>query len=324
MKALTLVLASALLPLATSAQLPTRCERAQGTSAYPIETTAGYNHDRFGTMPQDLFREFGAFVSSFDSNDDDDGDGTNDIHAIPEWVAYEIKPFFQNADGSFAPVVGPVGRPNPWYEHPDLAFVVNQPGVTSTRIADSYLGVGNTFNRGHLTMRSHANRIGWRQGCNTHFFLNAVPQRANFNQGIWRDLENITAAWANKFGGVWVIIGPIIDPTQAVQAIGDQGEAPVTVPDALFKIVARNDPDDELPQVLAFIYPQQDPSYGSNQCNPPYPHEQFLVTLREVEDATGLEFFTNLGLTGIAEDNFLDARPAALWPVAAEFFGISC
>ena len=40
MKALTLVLASvlALLPLAASAQLPTRCERAQGTSAYPIES----------------------------------------------------------------------------------------------------------------------------------------------------------------------------------------------------------------------------------------------------------------------------------------------
>ena len=83
MKALTLVLASALLPLATSAQLPTRCERAQGTSAYPIETTAGYNHDRFGTMPQDLFREFGAFVSSFDSNDDDDGDGRTTFMPFP-------------------------------------------------------------------------------------------------------------------------------------------------------------------------------------------------------------------------------------------------
>ena len=64
MKALSLVLALALLPLAASAQLPTRCERAQGTSAYPTELTAGYNHDRFGTMPQDLFREFGAFVST--------------------------------------------------------------------------------------------------------------------------------------------------------------------------------------------------------------------------------------------------------------------
>ena len=198
--------------------------------------------------------EFGAFVVSFDSDDDDDGDGVGDLLVTPEWVAYEIKPFAQTANGTFLPPIG-VRRPNPWYEHPALAFVFNQPGVTSSAIDDSYRGSGTVFNRGHLAMRTHGNRIGFRQGCNTHFFWNAVPQRAAFNQGIWLHLETLTGAWANKYGGVWISTGPIFDAATPRQPIGDAGEVPVAVPHGLFKIVSRNDADSHIPRVLAFIYP---------------------------------------------------------------------
>ncbi len=44
-------------------------------------------HDRYGTQPKDQFREFAAFVSSFDGPDDDDGDGIPDTLGIPQWVA---------------------------------------------------------------------------------------------------------------------------------------------------------------------------------------------------------------------------------------------
>ena len=121
-----------------------------------------------------------------------------------------------------------------------------------------------------------------------------------------------------------MIIGPVIDEAQPIQTIGDADEAPITVPHALFKIVARDDPDSGLPRVLSFIYPQEHPSYGNTSCSPPYPHELFLVTLREVQDATGLTFFNDLSLTGSAAEDFLDARPAELWPLEPGVFGLTC
>lgn len=310
-------------PPTLAAQLPQRCERAQGTSAYSIEVNLGYHHDRFNTQPKDLFRELAAFVASFDSADDDDGDGVADIRGIPEWVAYEIKPFRQAASGQFDPATSQgVERPSPWYEHADLSFVLDQPGVTSTSIDDSYRNSG--FDRGHLAMRAHANRIGWQEGCNTHFFLNAVAQEPEFNRGIWRDLENHTGAWANKYGRVWVIVGPVFPTGQTPQTIGDVGEAPIVVPPALFKIVARNDPDSDLPVVLAFIYPQNHPAYGSTACNPPYPHEQFLVSIAEIESATGLRFFQDLTLTAEQRAAFVQGKASELWPVKSQDFGLTC
>ena len=43
-----------------------------------------------------------------------------------------------------------------------------------------------------------------------------------------------------------------------------------------------------------------------------------------MQDATGLTFFNTLGLTGTALDDFLDPRPAELWVVEDEFFGLTC
>ena len=38
-----------------------------------------------------ILRHFEAFTSSFDSGDDDNGDGLPDTLGIPQWVAYEIR-----------------------------------------------------------------------------------------------------------------------------------------------------------------------------------------------------------------------------------------
>src|SRR4051812_48571670 len=57
----------------------------------PLEAPAGYEHDKWGTQPQDIVRTITAFTVSFDSADDDDGDEVADVWAIPHWVAYEMK-----------------------------------------------------------------------------------------------------------------------------------------------------------------------------------------------------------------------------------------
>ena len=47
---------------------------ALGAEFKPIVLNPKYNHDKFVTTPRDLFREFRAYVTSFDSSDDDNGD----------------------------------------------------------------------------------------------------------------------------------------------------------------------------------------------------------------------------------------------------------
>lgn len=66
-----------------------------------------------------------------------------------------------------------------------------------------------------------------------------MPQWAGFNQGMWLDLEYHAGAWANKYGAVWVIAGPIYVRGVPIQHIGNPGGVPVAVPHAMFKIVAK-------------------------------------------------------------------------------------
>lgn len=300
---------------------PDKCEIENATSPYEIFPTAGYDHDKFGPFPTGLVREFGVFKSSFDDDDDDDGDGQPDFRAVPEWVAYEIKAFTQDANGQFEKPEG-IKR-NKWYRHSDLAFLWSSPG-TKKGLDHSYSGVGNTFNRGHLAMKLHGDRIGWKQGCNTHFFFNAVPQRAKFNKGIWLDLEILTGAWANKFSSVWVIAGPIFNDGEPVTSIGDPDEVPVAVPNALFKIVIREVPGSNLPETLAFIHPQDHPDYVQSCKRDKHDQTKFLTTIAAIETQTGLRFFQSLSLTRAEWDQLLNGKAEDLWPVEPRFFGHNC
>lgn len=318
----------ALLALASTANVAafTTCKTSQGYSAYPIQATAGYRHDKFGTYPYDLTQEFAAYISSFDSNDDDNWDGTADYFAGPEFVAYEIKRYpHQNDAGHYLKPVTP-NRPSKWYKHADLFFLKNeQSDVTTTRINNSYSGVGNTWNRGHLAMKLHGTRVSQEADCNTHHFFNALPQYANFNQGIWLHLEALTGAWANKFGQVWVIAGPIYYPDREINTIGSEGEIPVAVPHAFFKIIIKESTDRKAPDILPFIYPNKEhPLYKSGRCSKDkdYDHTEFITDTYTIEELTGLSFFLNVDEK--YWDELWSVEPDELWDVSEEYFGYEC
>lgn len=303
-----------------------KCRSQQNTSPYTVRSFPGYDHDRFGTLPRQIFKEFGAYVSSFDSDDDDNGDGTPDLRANPEWVTYEIKRYRDDGAGNFTNPNPSIDRPT-WYEHPDLAFLNQQAGVTAQNLDDSYSGIGTVWNRGHLAMSAHALRLGWQQACNTHFFLNAVPQQADFNQGDWLDLEAFAGAAANKFGSVWVITGPIFRTGTPIQTIGDPGEIPIAIPHALFKILIKEPAGGGLPDVLAFIYEQPLTTYrrcGSAANVPPYDHVGKLVSVSNIEQQTGLTFFNNLHRTTAQLQAFKSQTATSLWVVEDRFYGIKC
>ena len=147
-------------------------------------------------------------------------------------------------------------------------------------------------------MKFLVERLGEDAAYNTHTVLNAVPQRPKFNQGIWQNIEFLTGAWAQTYGQIWVIQGPVFYDLKTLAWIGDEGERKIAVPDAVFKIVIRDKTEDEeakagprdkkSPEVLAFLYPQLGPGYFGPRKD--FRHERFLTTIDEIEELTGLDF----------------------------------
>jgi hypothetical protein len=155
-----------------------------------------YQHNRFGTQPIDRPRAFRAYITSFDTADDDDGDGQPDIWGIPHFVAYEMR----GHDGKLP--AGPK-RPSPWITIKTWFDEGIAPTDATYQYPDEFRrGHPNWYVRGHLCMKQHAWRLGAAADWNTHTVLNAVPQRSDFNSGIWQDLEDKTAEWADEFGAV--------------------------------------------------------------------------------------------------------------------------
>ena len=283
----------------------------------PIVLDPSYDHTRLEIEPAESIREFRAFTVSFDSIDDDNGDGTADVLGIPQWVSQEVKRF----EGE---CVESGDRPRRWFS--DLELIAE-----GTAPVDASYGYANPFRtfqqdwyvRGHLAMRFLAARMGTDAAWNTHTLLNAVPQRDGFNGGIWLDLEDLTGAWAQRFGAVWVMTGPIVVDQFPSGYIGEpeRNELPVAIPDALYKIVVRDaDEGAEQPyEVLAFIYPQVGAGYT---LRGEFDHTRFLTSVDEIEALTELDFFANL--PGDVEES-IEARVATdLWEVSCDDFVQGC
>ncbi len=255
----------------------------------PIELHPSYNHDKYGTQPRDIFMEFRAYITSFDSEDDDNADGKPDKWGIPHWVAYEIKKF----EGTLGK--GP-DRPSSWITDKELAKKKIAPKDGTYKYSRAFRSNHpNWYDRGHLCMKQHAWRLGPNADWNTHTVLNAIPQRHNFNAGIWLDMEGKTAAWADEFGAVWIIAGPIFNNFKPRKWLGEKlkGEMLIGIPDAVFKIVIKDSGNPNRPDVLAFIYPQKGPHHKKK----PFNHEDYLTNVDRIEDLTNLNFFTPLSDT---------------------------
>jgi endonuclease G len=91
---------------------------------------------------------------------------------------------------------------------------------------------------------------------------------------------------------VWIIAGPIFNNKTPTQFLGEaaKNEMLIGIPDALFKIVIKESDVPPRPDVLAFIYPQEDTGHKKG----PFNHIKFLKSIDDIEDVTGLDFLTIL------------------------------
>ena len=277
------------------------------------EPPKGYDHDRFAPKP-DILREFRGFVVSFDSKDDDDGRAGGDLLRVPHWVSQELRRWeppkaLQDEAGAWC-LDTLRDRPK-WFTDEDLF----ETGVAPND--DSYRSSG--FDRGHMAMKLLVERLGQEAAYNTHTVLNAIPQRPKFNQGIWQNLGFLTGAWAQKYGKIWVIQGPVFYKKTVLTWIGDEGERKVAVPDAAFKVVVREktehersaakERDRDAVEVLAFLYPQLGPGYFGSRND--YRHSRFLTSVDEIEELTGLDF--KLSPDSAVEKRLERRRTTVLW-----------
>lgn len=199
-------------------------------------------------------------------------------YRLPLWVSYHLTREY--VDGKeFAP------RANlHWKSDPDL--------LPDARAEDSdYRGSG--YARGH--MAAQADMRGRSEECERQAYVlsNVCPQRQTLNAGVWLDLENACRGWAKRYGEVWILCGPVVDPDPG-RLRRLQGETPdrVAIPIGFYKIIVRRAAADEGQQdglaVLAFLYRHEPvPSKDS-------PLDDFVASVDQVEERTGLDFLAEL------------------------------
>lgn len=157
------------------------------------------------------------------------------------------------------------------------------------------------YDRGHMAPNyAIASRYGKEMQKKTFLMSNIAPQRPGLNRGVWRDVEHrISKAWPRKWGEIWVITGPL--DTQEGNKLPESG---INLPEAFWQVVAAVK-DGEL-RAFAVVFEQDVP-----RREWPTRH---LTSIRDLEEATGLDFFPELerGL----QDEIETQTPTRLWPTS--------
>lgn len=153
---------------------------------------------------------------------------------------------------------------------------VPRPRAIYSDIRESECG----YQRGHICP---AGDNKWSKDALDDAFLmtNICPQDGDLNQRDWKYLEEACREWAQQYGKVYIVAGPIYQssPYHTV------GEHHVAVPDSFFKVVLRKGNSLDDLEAIGFIYPNQS---GHKKM------EAYVQTVDEVERATGLDFFYQL------------------------------
>lgn len=133
------------------------------------------------------------------------------------------------------------------------------------------------YDRGHMCP---AGDNKWSANAMIDCFLltNICPQNHNLNIGDWHELENRCRSWAERYGCIYIVCGPILYK----QKHGEIGKNKITVPKAFFKVVLCMSGK---PKAIGFIYRNE----PGNR-----PQGDYVNTVDQVERITGIDFFADL------------------------------
>ena len=179
-------------------------------------------------------------------------------HEQAAWVAYELTSIEVN---------GLVKRKDRFKKDPKVQ--------TESATKKDYKKSG--YDRGHL---APAADMKWSKvAMNESFFMsNMSPQSPSFNRGIWKKLESKVRDWATSYGSIYIATGPILN--ERLTTIGTNN---VSVPRFYYKVILDfTGPDIK---AIGFILPNEKSKK---------PLQSFAVSINEVEEVSGIDFFYNL------------------------------
>lgn len=134
---------------------------------------------------------------------------------------------------------------------------------------------GSGFDRGHLIPAADM-KLNREAMSSTFYMTNISPQTPSFNQGIWRSLEHGIRSLVRSHGDGYVVTAPVLIGKLDYIASG------VSVPHFYYKIIYIPDAD----IMEAYLLPNIKLSGRK--------YREFKITVDEVEDLTGLDFFSEL------------------------------
>lgn len=176
----------------------------------------------------------------------------------PNWVAWNLTA--EHADGEWA-------RSNDYREDYD----VPSPRATN----EDYRG--SSLSRGHMCP---AGDCKWDANAMSETFLlsNICPQDRSLNSGLWNRIEMDCRKWAQMYGSVYIVCGPVLYNKEH-ETIGVDK---VVVPEAFFKVILCLQ---ETPKAIGFVVKN---NAGTKK------KDQYVNTVDEVERITGYDFFPAL------------------------------
>jgi endonuclease G len=202
----------------------------------------------------------------------------NEKYEVADWVAYELTADRLNLQW--------VERSNNFRPDPSISSGSSTP--------DDYRNT--RFDRGHLVPAADM-AFSEEAMSETFFMSNISPQDPGFNKGIWRELEELTRDWAKRFRHLYVLSGPVYNQKIKFWV----GENQVAVPPAFFRVLLDlNEPE---VKAIAYLIPNE---VSSERI------ESFATTIDEIENLTGLDFFSNL-LEDDLEEKLESSFDANLW-----------
>ncbi|MBK9013845.1 MAG: DNA/RNA non-specific endonuclease [Saprospiraceae bacterium] len=181
-------------------------------------------------------------------------------YELPEWCAYELTSQRLNTK---------------WVERSN-DFRPDDKVITGSSTPDDYRR--NHYDRGHIVPAADM-AFSTEAMSETFLMSNISPQEPAFNKGVWRELEELTRDWAKRFKHLYVVTGPVL--TQPIQFW--VGESQVAVAPSYYKVLL----DLSEPELKAIGYIV--PNLISTERI-----ETFAVSVDEVEQLTGINFFQNL------------------------------
>lgn len=188
---------------------------------------------------------------------------------VSVWIAYPLNKTYTNKV---------VDRTDAWSYDPILG-----PDLSSAPFS-YYAG---DYARGHQL--PSGDRLCCREANEQTFYgTNIIPQLNEHNEGIWQSIENHVRDVANASDTTYVVTGCVVEGSEILTE--DSDGKTITVPVALFKAVLRYKSGDASGAWTGAAFYTEHKNYGSAGTD----IKAVAMTIDELEERTGLDFFVNL------------------------------